>query len=317
MTSRIRRITAVLGIYLAFLLVATVALPFITPTPTVRADVYGALANFVLKGQPSGKAYVADDTNIAILVKYVGTSTSGKVAVAAGGDLTFTSGVEGSEAAESTFECPVSGGLGGVIDVSDSACNTLGEVVDTINGSCTGCSSTNWRAVIVDGLRSDSSNDTIVTISATAATAAGGLALNTDTDVAFTDTLALTTCRDMTCGYITPRGNSAPALVENPWKGSRSVLWQSIYTSTYGSGTSTFQIFDVCNIKNKVGTNGSETSTQRYSTAGGATTVAATFDFSTFGFFGSNDCKLLIRLNNSAAAASIAASNFGTTYPYQ
>lgn len=316
MTRRLRHITAVLGIYLSFAIVASVALPFLPSTPAY-ADVYGALANLVTKGEPAGLAYVADDKPAAIIVKYVGSSTSGKVAVAAGGDLTFTSGAEGSETTDTSFECPISGALGGVIDVSDTACDTLGEVVDTINGSCTGCSSSSWRAVIVDALRSDSSNDTLVTISATAATAATGLTLRWDTSIGLTDTIALTDCRDFTCGYLGNKSIGAPPLIENPWLGTRSVLWQSLRTANYASGTSIYSIHAVTNIKNKVGTTGSETVTQLYSKAAGADDTSATFDFSTFGFFGPKNGKLIIRLTNSVAMDTVTAVDYGIKYPIQ
>lgn len=283
------------------------------PTP-VSADNYGYLTNFI-RQEPAGKAITAVSTDVTLLIKYVGAQ-SGTVTVAAGGDITFKEGLAGAETASTSFECPVSGALGGVITVANAACDTLGEVVDTINGACTGCVSTNWRAVILSGLRSDSSNDTLAALSETAATAAGGIGLLNDNAVSFNNTIALTDCRDFTCGYVT-RGSvtAAPPMVENPWKGRKIVVWKDVATTTFGSGTSTFQIIDV-DVHNKAGEVGSETATTLYSVAGGATTVAGTNDFTSYGFFCAKDHKCLVRIANSAAMSAATHSVQAGIYPW-
>lgn len=282
-------------------------------------DAYGFAMQLLSKGTRTGRSYVADDKPVALVVKYVGSSTSGKVAVDAGtGDLTFTDGAEGSEAANSDFECPVSGALGGVIDVSNAACDTLGEVVDTINGTCSTCAGTSskWRAFILDGRREDSSNDTLVTIAATAATAEEGLNLVTDTDVAFTDTTSFQLCRTMSCMLTNRSGPVATiGLVENPAEGLKTLVWETSYTSTYGSGTSLIKLYS-CETKQRV-TGGSETCTEVYTAAGGATTANATKSWTTWGFPPEPDKRYLTKLVNSAAAATITASNYATVYPYR
>jgi len=206
-----------------------------------------------------------------------------------------------------------------VIDVSDAACDTLGEVVDTINGYCSTCTgrSSKWRAFIVDGLRADSSNDTLVTFAATAATAEAGLNLVTDTDVAFKDTTALSSCRNMTC-MLTGRGGNVASigLKKNPAEGQKVLLWEASYTSTYGSGTSTIQVIK-CDTVQNVGNPGSETCTTVYSAAGGATTVNATKSWTTWGFPPDADKRYLVRLNNSAAMATVTASIYATEFPYR
>lgn len=113
------------------------------------------------------------DTQIAIRVKFVGTVSTGSysIAVAAGGDIT----VEGDDGAvDSTV------GASGVIDVSDTAYDTFGEVCDEFN------SSDNWQCVIVDVLPGDSSNDTFNALSETGTGLIDeeGLGLFLDTSVA-------------------------------------------------------------------------------------------------------------------------------------
>ncbi len=259
------------------------------------------LAGAILARSVNTSRFVsAVSTHQVLLVKYVGTSASGSVAIDAGtGDLTFTSGAEGGEVAETAFECPISGALGGVIDVSDAACNTLGEVVDTINGSCSGCSTTAWRAVILDGLRSDTSTDALATISATAATAEDGLALLGDTAVTFDVTAAVTPFRSIK-HYISGQNSR---MVENPYVGTKPILYKAIGTSTYGLGTSTFEVFCVTpKLRTAGSVAGAETVTTAWSEAGGATTAAKTFDFTPgIGLACSADQKMVVRLNNSAA----------------
>ena len=243
---------------------------------------------------------IADDTGVAILVRYVGSATSADVAIdASTGDLTFrVAGV-----AVSTFECPISGGLGGVIDVSNAACNTMGEVVDTINGNCTGCTAPgDWRAVLVDSLRTDSSVDALVTISATEATRTDGLQLNLDTSVALNDSRALVPNRTNIAGYL--GGPPSYKLLENPNGGQTASLRYYSITSTYGSGTSLVSAYAV-KPSNKPA--GAETVRNLYGPqAAGATTVAANFDFRNGPLAARTGEKIVVQTVNSAAMASTA-----------
>lgn len=281
----------------AALLVAALAAG---PAPVLAQSAYDSGIAQILRGQAAGLALTADDTSLAVIVRYIGTQ-SGLVAVAANGDITFTQGATGSEAASTEFECPVSGALGGVIDVSDAACNTLGEVVDTINAS------TSWRAVIIDGLRSDSSNDTLLTFSATAATAVNGYPLYWDTDTAFSSTIAIlpTEARKMPF-YLQGR-----SLRTDPYAGTLPLFWYGNATSTYGSGTSTLSLVSVKATYATSNLAGTETATTILSLAGGATTAAKEVDFRAHGVYGRRGEKLLFRMINSAAAASVTHTGVG------
>ena len=255
------------------------------------------LASVASAQTPVGVQF-SDDTGIAMLVRYVGSNSSATVAVDAGtGDLTFQVG--GS--AYTGFECPVAGALGGIIDVSNAACDTMAEVVDTINGSCTGCSS-DFRAVLIDSLRTDSSNDTIVTIGATQVTRTDGLQLNIDTSVALVESRALIPNRTNIAGFL---GGPATGykLLENPYMNQWPFLrWFEGY-STYGAGTSLMNVYSV-KPSNKV--SGAETvSTLWGPEAMGATTVNKQFSYWQNALLpGRRNEKLIVRVTNSNAMAT-------------
>lgn len=216
--------------------------------------------------------------DVAMYCKYIGSSACASIAVDAGtGDLTFTEGTCGSEAATSTFECPVSGALGGVIDVSNAACNTIGEVVNIVNTTSSG-----WRCLPFGALLADSSNDTIATISATQATGPDGLALYFDDAVTFGASIVLSPVTND--GGSSARGYSklstgpfATTFLQKPYANpaKQALLQSAQITTTYGSGTSAFSVIAV---DRTFGTTSSETSYTIWpSTALGATTVAKTF----------------------------------------
>lgn len=164
-----------------------------------------------------------------ILIKYVGSSPAGgTVTIDAGtGDITLKTGPVGSSSADVTTECPVSGDLGGVIDVSDAACNTLGEVVDAINASA------NWRAVIQDGRRTDSSNNTLNTLSETSASVPQGLALAGDGAVSLKSVIKLAPVRDDIRWYLNTGGDQK--LNANPFDQSQTAFLYAVFDHTNGS----------------------------------------------------------------------------------
>lgn len=233
------------------------------------------------------QAVAADDSDVAFLIKYIGSETSATVAVAADGNLTFLAG--GSAVTE--FECPTSAPLGGVLDISDTACDTMGEIVDIINGS------TSWRAYLLDGFRDDAVGaNTLLTIGATAANTRAGLAINIDTDAIFLHSRTMGSCRTFDC--LAPT-NAIPA---NPNLNRYQVFQSYNVKSTYGSGTSIVSIYS-----RKRGRN-SETNTLLYTAAGGATTVYSAVGATTWpnGLIGPPGEEIVFRLVNSAAMASLA-----------
>ena len=247
-----------------------------------------------------------------LLVQYIGTnSLGGNVTVdGATGDLTFTVGAVGASAADTSLECPVSGALGGVIDVSNAACNTIGEVVDIINGSA------DWVAVPISLLRADSSDNTLFTLAETAATAATGLALQADQAVLFEASVAIlpTEMLDIRA-YYNRVGGGGKQLVQNPYNGWRGVFNKGIFTSTYGSGTSGLYVYSV---RRSLGGAADTVSTMWGPEAGGATTAAKTFDFTPIGgLFCRPDELCLVRLDNSAAMTAVVGTVQGSMFQYR
>jgi len=190
-------------------------------------------------------AYSAVSTDVAIQVKYIGATAPGAtttVAVAAGGDLTFN--VAG--AGDVSVRCPF-GGTAGVIDVSDAACNTFGEVLDVINRSA------NWVAFPTAVLRADSSDNTLITLVASAdVTKAQGLGLLRDTTIALNATIRLKTdgnvddiqpflTRNFVAGN--PEGASASKLI-------------GLTSNFTGTGASTITVYG---ISQKFGAHGTAT----------------------------------------------------------
>lgn len=255
----------------------------------------------VFAQEPVNQYISSDDGSIALLIKYypgVSTNTSATVASTVNTNLTF----QVAAAAYTGFECPVSGALGGIIDVTNGDCNTLGEVVDTINGTAASFASGFFRAVIVDGLRSDSSA-TLLTAGATQVTRSDGLPVYFDTSANFAAgegrALVTSNCRDDISCWVTPQGK----LIENPFGGTRSKLtWAEGY-STYGSGTSILTIYSV---KMSQKPSGAETVTTLWSEAMGATTVNKQFtQFQYVPVIGKPNEKLVVRIVNSAAQATV------------
>jgi len=267
------------------------------------------LALPVIADYPVTQYVYADDVSTAILVRYVGTATSATVASASTATMTF----QVSAGAYTGFECPVSGALGGIIDVTNAACNTLGEVVDTINGNCTGCSS-DFRAVIVDGLRSDTSA-LLLTVSTAQATRADGVPIPQDTSANFAvgETRALVpgNCRTNIACWVTPAGK----IIENPFGGTQTFVRWIEGVTTYGSGTSDLNVYSV-KPSNKPA--GSETVTTLWNEAMGASTVNKQFtQFQYVPLIGKPHEKVVVRISNSAAQASVRLLVDGVQKPVQ
>lgn len=308
---------------LGTLFASALLFPYLCKLPGVEAQIIPKVA----EGTPVSAALTAISTDVAMYVKYVGTATSATVDVAAAtGDLTF----QVSGAAADTLECPVSGALGGIIDTSDAACDTLGEVVDAINDSCRVNASNCWRAALVDGMRTDSSNNTLDTLSTAQASGTDGLGLKFDTAVLLKLSQALIPASNRTIktflatGTVTtgtPTGGAAvgrgAALIPNPYTGTQTVLFIANATSTYASGTSNFEVWSVRpSVTPGASQKGSEVAQLLYSTAGGATTANKVFDFSQFGLYGLRDAKIIVRLNNSAALSAPLLYAYGIDFKY-
>jgi hypothetical protein len=253
-----------------------------------------------------------------MLVRYVGTNAAGgSVAVAAGGQLTFTVG----GGADTTFECPVSGGLGGIIDVTNAACDTLGEVCDAINGvngagggsppgSATGA--TDFRCVILDGQRSDSSNNTLLATGTLTANAREGRKVFwASADIKNTQLALVPPEARSIAFYLGP----APTYVlrPKPFANTRTNVdfaWEDTGTCT---GADTFSIVSLDNYDF-----GSETSGYVYGPIATNTTTPVTLTLPQGGVFGNFGAKLVAReaCASSFAAGLLAISSYQIPLPH-
>ncbi len=248
--------------------------------------------------QPVSQFVSSDDASVAFLVRYIGSSDTATMQVAQGGAITFLV----DAAAYTGFECPISGALGGIIDTTNNSCDTIGEVIDAINGNCTGCSS-DFRAVAIDALGSDSVDD-LLTAGAAQATRTDGLPANYDTTANFAvgegRALIPNACRtDISC-FMSRQGN----LLENPYASRQTVIGWVEGLNTYASGTSVLTVFSV-KPSNKIGGT-TETVTTLWSEAMGATTANKQFtQFQNVPILGGLGEKVIVRVVNSAAQSAI------------
>ncbi len=289
---------------LIMLLVGVLALTGLSVTASAQSSDYLEYLARFLNGQTVAGVRDADDTDVAIVVDYVeGANTIAQLALEANGDLTFTQDNTSGATASTELECPVSGALGGVISVSDGACNTFGEVVDIINASVS------WRAVLVGALRTDTwdANSILADPADSDVRDLEGDSFYWDTDASFMASYVVSDKQDFTSFY-----GSAGNLLKNPWDGTRATIRYLAATSTFGSGSSTIVVYSV----KPDNQGGSEEVTTLFSTVGASTTtekIAVTLGM-LGGILGRNDEKLLFRLENSAASASTFLKVYGSEF---
>jgi hypothetical protein len=280
---------------LALFLVAFVAAPV-----SGQSGYLQALARY-MQAETVSYYQSAEDTDTALFIRYVGTDTgTNTVAVAAGGDLAFVDA--GTAGADVSVICP-SGGTGGTIDVSNAACDTLGELVDVINDETDG----NWVATIHAGLRSDSSNDTLLLLSAADAAVVTGLVINWDSDVVNEVNFVLSDVSDLR-DYV---GNDRTGdLLSNPFAGLRANLQTFDFSINFGSaGTYTVYSVAVDNVAQ------SETATILIGPLTAAdNTLTTVAPMSPFGVFSRKNEKLLVKFSDSGTVAGVTTV---TAYGYE
>lgn len=272
----------------------------------VPAGAQGLLPN---GGQPAGGTVLSATTYFPVIVKFVGFG-GGSVAVDAGtGDLTFLA----AGVADTTLECPISGALGGVIDVSNAACNTLGEVVDAINVSA------NWRAVIQDGIRSDSSDNTLNTLANTSAAVPAGLALAGDSVVSLQTTIVLDPQRNDITLYLNGGPGTSTGIKPNKYIDTVSALVYANATATL-TGADTLSII-VSEPNNKrcalnaaataVSCSASESVPVTLSKPGATTGVNGNFNFTVFPYWSYKGQRILFRYAAATTLPAVAINSVG------
>lgn len=327
-------------------LIATLAVAGLFTLPA-SAQTFPSVTDRMLAGETASIA-LGDDLDKALVCVYVGTSGSGYVSVSAAGDLLFES--PDASTANTHIECDASiaadGSRNGTIDVSVAACDTLTEIVNIVNKP-----ESDFRCAILSALGSDlggSAGGTGYLLAATDQNADGpnGYTVKWDTSAKFDVTFMVAPLEFYNADKWFSVAPGATAGRANPFQGLRGYVRSAYSLSTYGSGTSTTDVVSVAGnylpytaaagttgTPRRTGLTYSETATTLWSATNGATTVGITIGHCAtyasaattpgcdpaWGEFiqGRKNEKLLVRLNNSAAAASTAFNVNGYLYSWQ
>lgn len=286
-----------------FLTLAAIALALaVASTPASAQTFFGGLR---LVGPASG-SQTALDTTVALYVKYVG-STAGKptVEVDATGDITFK--IAGS--VDTTVGCPTAGT--GIIDVSNAACDTFGEVINKVIGQ-----SSNWVLVPGGLLASESTDGTLLL---TAATDAGirttGVALYFDNNnTAVNADLASVVIGPPTgahAGFWTTGANKTPI---NPFADTYTFLSGFSEKKTSGGTIGNTIVYAVKSVfAGILGSTATYTESVRtvWTETGGATATQLKEDFSTFPLIAGPGEHLVLRISSSTSITVVAVVGTG------
>jgi len=250
---------------------------------------------YLARGPIAGTSSVLD-TDVALYVQYVGTATTMPTiqVAAATGDIQF----EVAGAVDATVSCPEADN-DGIIDVSDAACNTMIEVVNAINQG-----GSNWRAVLVAALGTDSSNDAFATLAETDINVRIGAPIFYDTNFAGsapTVTVLVAPPYAPADGSFFFNGPGA-GLNKNPF--ARGVSFLSAVSEKKTSGgtiaaTVVFGVFREYRGNSTTGFDLYEVIRTVWSQTGGATATQATLDFSNFPLVSTEGEAFIARIGSS------------------
>jgi len=219
--------------------------------------------------------YATDQISPAMVIRYIGPNASGKITVAADGNLEFVTGAVGAEAADTDVVAAT-----GIIDVSGATMNTFGEVVDIINASGT------WQALLIGALRTDSSDNVLVAQAVAQAKSNYGVKVYFDSGIAIPISLNISAK-----AWEVQKGVDG-----NPWSPDELdyinslIYWRQL--NTFDSGVSNINVYEVDKATNR--------ETLIYTEPTAATTVVGTRDFSAigngWGLCAAKGCDLVVRM---------------------
>ena len=172
------------------------------------------------------------DTSPFVLIYYVGSDTTAAVTVEVA-DNTWTL-LQGG-AADTTIECPLSGAYGGLLDVTNAACDTLGELMNIVNNT----SGSEWRIVPINGQLADDPDEDALALGATEARGDGAVVYYDDSvklDHRITFIPGELDDEFMKPEFYDPNRDGRGFI--NPFKGATQVLKYATYAIT-SSGTMT------------------------------------------------------------------------------
>lgn len=287
--------------FLTLAAAAIIALAVATPSP---AQV--ALGGLKIVGPASG-AQTALDGTVALYVKYVG-STAGKPTVevdsAATRDITFK--IAGS--VDTTVGCPTIGT--GIIDTSDAACDTFGEVINKVIGQ-----SSNWVLVPGGLLASESSNATLKALSATDTN------IRTDGVPLYFDNANVITAADLASVVIgPPSGANASFWTQgnkvnpNPFADTYTFLSGFTEKKTSGGTIGNTIVYAVKSVfSGLLGSTARYTETVRtvWTETGGATATQLKEDFTDFPLIAGPGEHLILRVSSSTSITVVAIAGSG------
>lgn len=239
---------------------------------------------------------VTSTDNVCILTRYVGAGAGKQtVEVAAGGDITYKL----ATVADATTGSP---SLNGIFDLSTpaAAVDTYGELVSLINTT-----GSNWKAVLVNCLAADTTDNTLVTLAATDATTPKGVALYRDNTVSLTSLVsALPPGADTDIRFWTTGTSVNTRINPNPF-GNFQTFVQAIHEKITSSGTvGQFRILGITPTYSSTGVY-SEVVRVIFSTLGGATTVDNNQSFDGFPIVGAPNEKLAADITTGTALTVI------------
>lgn len=300
---------------------AAFALAFVAaPAPKAEAQSPIPVATIApLKLTPVSSSVVAADVSPMLVIKYFKgantTASTSSTTVAAASNNTYTFVVNG--AAYTGFECPVSGAYGGVIDATNGACNTLGEVVDVINSTPTNFATGYFRAAIVAGFRSDSSAAVLDQTASSNVSRPEGITLYWDSSVLDDDEVMFWDASKGFKYFGTEKG-----LAPNPRANEFSFIYAADLDVTNGGTVGDFNCYAVkenygFGANDSVGF-GSETVRTIIGPLPAATgATSGTITVLPYGFYAKEE-KVFCRVDSSGADTSVWAGYIsGYTFPIQ
>lgn len=303
----------------------------------LAVPLYGqASAGLLCDNCAAASSVTTDDTDVALVCWYIGTSGSGYVTVAADGNLLFES--PDSSTASTHIECDASiaadGARNGTIDVSVAACNTVTEVLNIVNKPESDFRCAPYAIVGTDDL-DISGTGWLLAASDESCNPPNGCKIESDTDTALkiSQVVQRPTVWTLAGKHGDSRAGARGNVVSNPYHGQIPYLSGAEVVSTYGSGTSTVNVYSIKPqftpaydpATSNVGFTYSETVSTLWTATAGATTVTKVFGscdtpatgcdvaWGPLGLFGGRDEKMLVRLTNSDALATATVKVNGLT----
>lgn len=227
-------------------------------------DLYGLLVQ-PFRSTPVSDGIFAADSSVMMYIRYTGSGVP-EVTLATS-TLTFTV----DAVAYDGFECPVVAPLGGAIDVTNAACNTVGEIIDIINADVHG----DFIAVAAAALRTDIATAAILPDGADVdVSTPNGEIVYWDSSTLDDETMVLV---DRNYGGRTWWGNLPQhqiRLKNNPFANSESVLLDGWEQFTNAGNLTDSTVY--CVVENYNTTGSSEEVFTIYYEAAAATTVLGT-----------------------------------------